>query len=94
MVSVDANFLLYSYTEAAPEHAAARRFIESLSPREDVALSEFAFTELHLLLRNPAVLAYPLKALEAVEVIQRYRQPPRWKVIGFPPTSRELHAEL
>jgi hypothetical protein len=39
-----------------------------------VALSEFAFTELYLLLRNPAVLAYPLKALEAVEVIQRHRQ--------------------
>lgn len=27
-------------------------------------------------------------------VIQSYRRHPRWKVLGFPPTSRELHADL
>ena len=40
MLSVDANLLLYSYSEASPHHAAARQFIESLSAREDVALSD------------------------------------------------------
>jgi uncharacterized protein len=94
MLSVDANLLLYSYSEASPQHDAARLFIESLSPREDVALSEFVLTEFYLLLRNPAVLTDPLTAPEAVGVIQSYRQHPRWKVIGFPPTSRELHADL
>lgn len=93
-LSVDTNLLLYSYSEAAPEHEAARQFIESISPREDVALSEFVLTELYLLLRNPAVLAHPLTAPEAVEVLQSYRQHPCWKIIGFPPESRELHAEL
>ena len=44
--------------------------------------------------RNPAVLANPLTAPEAVAVIQSYRQHPRWKVLGFPPTSRELHTDL
>lgn len=94
MLSVDANLLLYSYSEASPHHAAARQFIESLSAREDVALSEFILTELYLLLRNPAVLVHPLTASEAVAVIQAYRQHPRWKIAGFPPTSRELHTDL
>jgi len=94
MLSVDTNLLLYSYCEAAPEHEAARRFIEWLSPREDVALSEFVLTELYLLLRNPKVLAHPLTAPDAVEVVQNYRRHPRWKIIGFPPESRDLHADL
>jgi uncharacterized protein len=94
MLSLDANLLLYSFSEASPQHTAARQFVESLSPREDVALSEFVLTELYLLLRNPAVLAHPLTAPEAASVIQSYRQHPRWKILGFPPASRELHAEL
>lgn len=94
MLSIDTNLLLYCYSEASPHHASARQFIESVSFREDVALSEFVLTEFYLLLRNPAVLTEPLTAPEAVAVIQRYRQHPRWKMLGFPPTSRELHAEL
>ena len=94
MLSIDANLLLYCYSEASPQHAGARQFIESLSAREDVALSEFVLTEFYLLLRNPAVLAKPLTAPAAVAVIQSYRQHPRWKVLGFPPVSRELHTDL
>lgn len=94
MLSVDTNLLLYTFSEAAPEHEPARQFIESISSREDVALSEFVLTELYLLLRNPSVLTDPLGATEAVEVIQSYRRHPSWKIIGFPPASRELHAEL
>jgi toxin-antitoxin system PIN domain toxin len=94
MLSVDANILLFSYSEASPQHAKARQFIESLSGRDGVGLSEFVLTEFYLLLRNPAVLAKPLTAPDAVAVIQSYRRHPRWKVFGFPPTSRELHAEL
>ena len=94
MLSIDTNLILYCYSEASPQHGAARQFIESLSQREDVAISEFVLTEFYLLLRNPAVLSQPLTAHEAVAVIQNYRQHPRWKILGFPPTSRELHAEL
>ncbi len=94
MLSVDANLLLNSYSEASPLHAVARAFIESSTQREDVALSEFILTEFYILLRNPAVLAHPLTAPEAVAVIQSYRQHPRWKILGFPPGSRELHADL
>ena len=94
MVSFDANLLLYGYSKAAPEHEPAHQFIQSLAEREDVALSEFVLTEFYLLLRNPAVLVHPLSAPEAVRVVQSYRQHPRWRIIGFPQTSRELHDEL
>ena len=94
MLSIDTNLLLYSYSEASPHHRAARDFIQSVSRRSDVALSEFILTEFYLLLRNPAVLTQPLDASEAVAVIQSYRRHPLWKILGFPPTSRELHNEL
>ncbi|MEN3939884.1 TA system VapC family ribonuclease toxin [Prosthecobacter sp. SYSU 5D2] len=94
MLSLDANLLLYSYSEISPHHAAARQFIETASAREDVALSEFILTEYYLLLRNPAVLTKALTAQEAVAVVQIYRQHPRWKILGFPPGSRDIHANL
>jgi uncharacterized protein len=94
MLSLDTNLLLYSYSEESPSHLAARDFIESISHRDDVALSEFVLTEFYLLIRNPAVLPHPLTAPEAVAVVQRYRQHPRWKLLGFPPTSRDFHAAL
>jgi len=94
MLSIDNNLLLYAYSEAAPEHEQALAFITSMSGSESVALSEFVITELYLLLRNPTVLKKPLSAPDAAQVIQSYRQHPRWKILGFPPTSRELHTEL
>jgi len=94
MLSIDANILLYAYSEAAPEHHRALAFLTAHSGNAIVALSEFVLTEFYLLLRNPAVLKKPLSALEAVQVIQSYRQHPVWKTLGFPPTSREVHTDL
>ncbi len=94
MLSIDTNLLLYCFSEASPCHKAARRFIESVSNRDDVALSEFVLTEYYLLLRNPVVLVKPLTAPEAVDVVQSYRRHPRWRILGFPPDSREFHSEL
>lgn len=94
MLSIDANILLYAYSEAAPEHERALAFITAQSGNENVALSEFVLTEFYFLLRNPAVLKKPLSAPDAVKVIQSYRQHPRWKALGFPPTSREIHTDL
>jgi toxin-antitoxin system PIN domain toxin len=94
MISIDANILLYSYCADSPFHSEARAFLEEVSGREDVALSEFVLTEFYLLLRNPAVLKHPLGAAEAVAVIASYRKHPYWQTLGFPPRSRELHDEL
>jgi len=94
MLPIDANILLYAYSEPAPEHDRAFAFITAQSRNKDVALSEFVLTEFYLLLRNPAVLKKPLSSPEAVQVIQGYRRHPVWKTLGFPPTSREIHANL
>lgn len=94
MIGLDANLLLYAYAEAAPEHLPARRFLESMADKETVAVSEFTLTEFYLLLRNPAVLEFPLSAEEAVEVIGSYRFHPCWRIPGFPPGSRSLHDRL
>ncbi len=94
MTSIDANVLLFSYHEASPHHAKAHAFVASLSQRDDVALSEFVLSEVYLHLRNPAVLHVPLSSADAVAVIQSYRQHPRWRVLGFPPRSRDIHAAL
>lgn len=94
MLSLDANLLLYAYSEGAPEHEPAQAFLRGLSAREDVALSEFVLTEFYLLLRNPAVLAKPLSPANAVNVVQAYRAHPRWRTVGFPPDSRGVHAAL
>lgn len=94
MTSIDANILLYSFCPESPAHAGARTFLEELSRRDDVALSEFVLADFYLHLRNPAVLRSPLTAPQAAEVIGSYRKHPRWKTLGFPPRSRELHDEL
>jgi uncharacterized protein len=94
MISLDANILLYAYVASSPFHQSARSFLEKLSQREDVALSELILTEFYLHLRNPAVLKNPLDAASATSVIQSYRKHPRWKILGFPPRSRDLHDAL
>lgn len=94
MLSIDANILLYSVNSASPWNDAAHTWLTSIQREEDVAISELILAEFYGLLRNPAVLKYPLPADEAVEVIQTYRTHPRWRLIGFPIESRLLHDTL
>ena len=94
MLSMDTNILLYAYNEASPWHDAAYDWMSSIQHNEDVAISEFILAEFYGLLRNPAVLKHPLTAEEAVEVIQTYRNHPRWRLIGFPTEGRPLHDAL
>jgi toxin-antitoxin system PIN domain toxin len=94
MIAIDANILLYAYAKAAPEHSRASTFLKTLAAEDAVAVSEFTLAELYLLLRNPAVLEKPLSAEAATQVIQAYRNHPRWRIPGFPPSSRSVHDQL
>ena len=94
MTSFDANILLYAFSRASPFHEPARRFLEELTARDDVAVSELVLVEFYTLLRNPAVLVRPLGAAAAVDVVQTYRRHPRWILLGFDPDSITLHDEL
>jgi predicted nucleic acid-binding protein len=94
MISIDSGILLHGFSEASPLHATARTFIESLTPRDDVGVSELVLAEFYTLLRNPAVLEHPLGASDAVGVVQAYRHHPNWMVLGFDPDGVGLHEEL
>ncbi len=94
MLSIDTNILFHALNENSPKNDAAYFWIKSISLREDVAISEFILAELYGLLRNSAVLKYPLNADEAVNVIDIYRHHPKWRIIGFPSESREMHNTL
>jgi toxin-antitoxin system PIN domain toxin len=94
VTSIDANLLLYCYSQASPFHRQARDFLERLALSGDVGVSEFVLVEFYTLLRNPTVLASPLAAAKAVEVVQVYRHHPHWMLLGFDPDSVGLHDEL
>jgi uncharacterized protein len=94
MFSIDTNILLHAFAVDSPSHRAAYNWILSLQHEAEVAISEFILAELYGLLRNPVVLAVPLDASDAVEVIQTYRRHPSWRLIGFPIESRPLHDAL
>ena len=94
LLSIDTNLLLHAFNEDSPVHQAAYNWMLSIQCVEEVAMSEFVLAELYGLLRNPAVLKYPLGASEAVAVIQTYRSHPRWRLIGFPSESRPIHDAL
>ncbi|MXY22998.1 MAG: PIN domain-containing protein [Acidobacteria bacterium] len=94
MTSFDSNILLYGFSRDSPFHNRARSLLEDWTPREDVAVSELVLVEFYTLLRNPAVLARPLSAREAVEVVQAYRRHPRWMLLGFDTDSVAVHEEL
>jgi len=94
MLSIDTNILLHAFNADSPSHGAAYAWITSIGGVEDVAVSEFILAELYGLLRNPAVLEYPLSPEHAVDVVQTYRTHPRWRLIGFSAESRSLHDAL
>lgn len=94
MISIDANILLYGFSEASPHHIAARDFLLEMGTRENVVLSEFVLSEFYLLLRNPIIFDKPLDPDQAVAVIQSYRHHPLWRIAGFPSRSQAIHSRL
>ena len=43
MTSFDTNILLYAFSRSSPFHDRARVFLEDLTPRDDVAVSELVW---------------------------------------------------
>ncbi len=94
MISFDSSILLHSYSKASPLHEFARAFLEELSGRNDVAISELVLVEFYTLLRNPKVLAHPLDSGSAAAVVGTYQRHPRWLRLGFDLDSVLLHDRL
>lgn len=83
MIAIDTNVLFPALEASHPNHAAARRFVESLPPRE-VALCELVLAEIYVLVRNPATCRRPLSGARAASLIHTLRSNPDWQLIDYP----------
>ena len=81
MISCDTNILFPACDTTAPDHDAARTFLNEHAERSDFCLCEQVLVELYCLLRNPTVCRRPLSAAKAVQVIQGFRSNPNWAVV-------------
>jgi uncharacterized protein len=90
MISFDTNLAVYAANSAMPQHAAARQFLESLAPRNDVVVCELMLVELYLKLRNPAIFPKPLSAAEAAERCQSFRRNANWHLVESAPVMDQV----
>jgi uncharacterized protein len=94
MISFDTNVVFAAVNADAPSHDAAHSFLQSLSTRDDVIVSEFVLLELFVLLRNPVVVPKPLTSKAAASICDTLRNNPRWQCVGLPPENRLFHDKL
>lgn len=77
MIGIDTNLLLYSLNPASEWHAGAVSFLRQHLgvPKVRVALTDYVLVELYIHLRNPLVMAQPLSAAGARDLVTSY-----WKI--------------
>ena len=86
---VDANVLIYAVNEDAPNHAAARDWLdEALSGNEPIGFAWPALLAFLRLTTRPALFARPLTVLEATSVIEGWLARPAAVVLE--PSPRHL----
>lgn len=91
MILVDANLLLYAANQAAPEHEAARRWLDArLSGTARVALPWPSLLAFVRIATNPVVMSRPASMAAA------WRQVKEWLAAEpvWIPNPTEQHAEL
>ena len=94
MIGIDTNILLPAIETTNPAHVRAAAFLRSLTEKSEVAVSELVLIELYGLLRNPLVLGKPASARQATAICRRFRDHPRWHLLGLPPDGRAFHDDL
>ena len=82
--SCDTNILFYSLNPTCPEHSIAGEYLDRMDGRSDFLLCELVLTELYVLIRNPTINAKALSAAQASEVIRKFRQHPKWRLVDYP----------
>jgi hypothetical protein len=93
MISIDTNLLLYALHERVENHQNAKSFLNQWIHSANFALSELVLAELYQLLRNPAVFGREVSAKEAVGVIQKFRQNPKWLLIENAPVMDRVWSQ-
>jgi toxin-antitoxin system PIN domain toxin len=87
MILVDANLLLYAYNTDAPEHKAAKKWLEdTLALPSPFGLSWITITAFIRISTNPRAFPKPLKIKEAIEIITELLDHPTVTILQ--PTER------
>ncbi len=73
-----------------PQHATARRFLESLGTRDDVVVCELMLVELYLKLRNPWLFSKPMDVALAVAWCGQLRDHQGWLLVESAPVMPEV----
>lgn len=91
MILVDANLLLYAVNRAAPEHDAARHWLEAqLGGSGRVGLPWESLIAFHRLVTSPRILRRPMPAREAWRVVTDWLSAP----VAWIPQPTERHADI
>lgn len=74
MIGIDTNILLYSLNPSSKWHGRAMAFLRKnfADPSLRVAITDYVLVELYVHLRNPVVMAHPLKAEAAKDLVTSY----------------------
>lgn len=93
MISFDTNLAVYAANSSAPEHRAARSFLQSLADRKDVIVCELMLVELYLKLRNSKIFPTPMSASAAALWCKSFRDNKNWALIECAPVMAEVWKE-
>lgn len=82
MIVPDANLLIYAYNTAAPEHRAAKQWLENaFSSPELIGLSWQVVTAFLHITTNLRIFAKPFTAKEAADIVEDWLAQPQVRVI-------------
>jgi uncharacterized protein len=88
MISIDTNILLYSLNPASKWNSPAVEFLQQSfgDSSQRIVLCDYVLTKLYIILRNPAVMAKPLSAKSARDLVTSY--------LDIPNVRRVEHATV
>jgi predicted nucleic acid-binding protein len=88
MIGIDTSILLYALNPASEWHSRAVGFLRQHLgiSTERIAITDYVLVELYVHLRNPAVMARPLSAKAARDLVTSY-----WRIPGV---MRVEHANI
>ena len=90
MIGIDTNILLCAVYPKAVGHEKAKAILEEWKESDDIVIVELVLVELYQLLMNPLVISKKLSATEAVQIIEVFRQNPKWHLVENAPVMDEV----
>ena len=82
MITPDANVILYAYNEDAPQHSAAKKWLEEqLSAPQILGLTWQVITAFLRISTNPRAFPQPFDLQEVIDIIDEWLKLPNIKIL-------------